>query len=196
VGLVAEIKDDSRLPDSLFNWSDNTVPLDLSELRELLTALNQTDIAELILKSEDFELTVRRGSRTEQADGSQLSSREMVSVTPIVTPLPAADLSRGTADTPNGAPPGQSVPPPTSDRRLVEILSPMVGTFYRSPAPDESPFVDVGDRIRSGQTVCIIEAMKLLNEIDAEVSGEIVEILVQNSEPVEYGQPLMRVNPS
>lgn len=172
------------------------MPLDLSELRELLTALNQTDIAELILKSEDFELTVRRGSRTEQADGSQLSSRERVSVVPIVTPLPAADLSRGAADTANGAPSGQSVPPPTSDRRLVEILSPMVGTFYRSPAPDESPFVDVGDRIRSGQTVCIIEAMKLLNEIDAEVSGEIVEILVQNSEPVEYGQPLMRVNPS
>lgn len=171
------------------------MPLDLSELRELLTALNQTDIAELILKSEDFELTVRRGSRIEPADGSQLSSRERMSLSPIVTPLATADLSRGTADTPNGAP-SQSVPPPTSDRRLVEILSPMVGTFYRSPAPDESPFVDVGDRIRSGQTVCIIEAMKLLNEIDAEVSGEIVEILVQNSEPVEYGQPLMRVNPS
>ncbi len=173
------------------------MPLDLSELRELLTALNQTDIAELILKSEDFELTVRRGSRTElgSADLSQLGSGELLSVAPIVPPLPA-DLSRGTADTPNGAPSGPSVPPPTSDRRLVEILSPMVGTFYRSPAPDEAPFVDVGDRIRSGQTVCIIEAMKLLNEIDAEVSGEIVEILVQNSQPVEYGQPLMRVNPS
>jgi acetyl-CoA carboxylase biotin carboxyl carrier protein len=70
----------------------------------------------------------------------------------------------------------------------------MVGTFYRSPAPDEPPFVDVGDRIRKGQTVCIIEAMKLMNELEAEVSGEIVEILVQNGEPVEYGQLLMRVN--
>jgi len=71
----------------------------------------------------------------------------------------------------------------------------MVGTFYRSPAPDEPPFVDVGDRIRPGQTVCIIEAMKLMNELEAEVSGEIVEILVPNGEPVEYGQVLMRVNP-
>ncbi len=174
------------------------MPLDLGELRELLTTLNQTDIAELILKSEDFELIVRRGSRTElgQADLSQLGSRELLSVAPIATPLPAADVSKGTVDTPSGAPSGQSVLPPNSDRHLVEILSPMVGTFYRSPAPDEPPFVDVGDRIRSGQTVCIIEAMKLLNEIDAEVSGEIVEVLVQNAQPVEYGQPLMRVKPS
>jgi acetyl-CoA carboxylase biotin carboxyl carrier protein len=71
----------------------------------------------------------------------------------------------------------------------------MVGTFYRSPAPSEPPFAEIGDRIRSGQTVCIIEAMKLMNEIEAEVSGQIVEILVQNAEPVEYGQPLMRINP-
>ncbi len=172
------------------------MPLDLSELRELLTALNQTDIAELILKSEDFELTVRRESRSgsEPANLSPIGSRETLTVSPIVAPLPASDLSR--ADNPNGVPSGQSAPPPNSDRRLVEILSPMVGTFYRAPAPDESPFVEVGDRIRSGQTVCIIEAMKLLNEIEAEVSGEIVEILVQNSQPVEYGQPLMRVNPA
>jgi acetyl-CoA carboxylase biotin carboxyl carrier protein len=72
----------------------------------------------------------------------------------------------------------------------------MVGTFYRSPAPDEAPFVNVGDRVRNGQTVCIIEAMKLMNEIEAEVSGEIVEILVENGQPVEFGQPLMRVNPA
>jgi acetyl-CoA carboxylase biotin carboxyl carrier protein len=71
----------------------------------------------------------------------------------------------------------------------------MVGTFYRAPAPDEPPFVDVGDRIRIGQTVCIIEAMKLMNELEAEVAGEIVEILVSNGQPVEYGQVLMRVNP-
>jgi biotin carboxyl carrier protein/tetratricopeptide (TPR) repeat protein len=77
----------------------------------------------------------------------------------------------------------------------VKITSPMVGQFYRSPAPDEPPFVDVGDRIQTGQTVCIIEAMKLMNELEAEVSGEIVEILVQNSQPVEFGQPLMRVRP-
>ena len=72
----------------------------------------------------------------------------------------------------------------------------MVGTFYRSPSPDESPYVNVGDRIRTGQVVCIVEAMKLMNEVESEVSGEIVEILVENAQPVEYGQVLMRVNPA
>jgi acetyl-CoA carboxylase biotin carboxyl carrier protein len=72
----------------------------------------------------------------------------------------------------------------------------MVGTFYRSPAPDEPPFVNVGDRVSTGQTVCIIEAMKLMNELEAEVFGEIVEILVNNSEPVEFGQALMLVRPN
>ena len=71
----------------------------------------------------------------------------------------------------------------------------MVGTFYRAPAPGEQPFVEIGDRVRVGQTVCIIEAMKLMNEIEAEVSGQIIDLLVHNGEPVEYGQPLMRINP-
>jgi acetyl-CoA carboxylase biotin carboxyl carrier protein len=71
----------------------------------------------------------------------------------------------------------------------------MVGTFYRSPSPDDPPYVEVGDRIRLGQTVCIIEAMKLMNEIEAEVSGQVMEVLVENGKPVEYGQPLMRVKP-
>ena len=78
----------------------------------------------------------------------------------------------------------------------MAILSPMVGTFYRAPAPGEPPFVSVGDRISSGQTVCIIEAMKLMNELEAEVSGEVVEILVENGQPVEFDQPLMRVRPA
>ena len=72
----------------------------------------------------------------------------------------------------------------------------MVGTFYRSPSPDEPSYVNVGDRIRAGQVVCIVEAMKLMNEVEAEVSGEVVEILVENAQPVEYGQVLMRVNPA
>ncbi|BAU13676.1 biotin carboxyl carrier protein of acetyl-CoA carboxylase [Leptolyngbya sp. NIES-3755] len=155
------------------------MPLDLTELRELLTALNQTDISELTLKADDFELTVRRGSRVEMAP---------------VAPVPVSQ--------PTIAPPPESVKPetpsaaPINDRKLADVVSPIVGTFYRSPSPDEPPFVDMGNRIQKGQVVCIIEAMKVMNEIEAEVSGEIVEILVQNGEPVEYGQPLMRVNPS
>jgi acetyl-CoA carboxylase biotin carboxyl carrier protein len=85
--------------------------------------------------------------------------------------------------------------PLMASAKFVEVLSPVVGTFYRSPGPDEAPFVEIGDRISSGQTVCIIEAMKVMNEIEAEVSGQVMEILIQNGEPVEYNQPLMRVNP-
>ncbi|GAP95902.1 acetyl-CoA carboxylase biotin carboxyl carrier protein [Leptolyngbya sp. NIES-2104] len=155
------------------------MPLDLTELRELLTALNQTDISELTLKADDFELTVRRGSRV-----------EMTSIAPVAVPQPSI------------APPPEPIkseapsPAPIVDRKLAEVVSPIVGTFYRSPSPDELPFVDIGNRIQKGQVVCIIEAMKVMNEIEAEVSGEIVEILVQNGQPVEYGQPLMRVNPA
>ncbi len=75
----------------------------------------------------------------------------------------------------------------------MEVISPMVGTFYRAPAPDADPYVDIGDRVKVGQTLCILEAMKLMNELEAEVSGVIKEIVVENAEPVEYGQVLFRI---
>jgi acetyl-CoA carboxylase biotin carboxyl carrier protein len=176
--------------------------VNINELRELLTAINQTDIEELTLKSDDFELTVRRTVRSNlvQSFDSALGVSEIatvgsggsaISAPPLRTTAETAEVlvaSEATSST-------QAVPPPKNDRRLLDITSPMVGTFYRAPAPDESPFVDVGDRIRVGQTVCIIEAMKLMNELEAEIAGEIVEILVQNGEPVEYGQVLMKINP-
>ncbi|MFN3362307.1 MAG: acetyl-CoA carboxylase biotin carboxyl carrier protein, partial [Pseudanabaenaceae cyanobacterium] len=88
-------------------------------------------------------------------------------------------------------------PPPASPvpdyRKLVDVVSPMVGTFYRSPAPGEPPFVEVGEMVKKGQTLCIIEAMKLMNEIEAEVAGRIAEILVENAQPIEFGQVLMRI---
>ncbi len=186
------------------------MPLDLNQLRDLLTALNQTDITELTLKSDDFELTVRRAGPGSEV-GSSISPEvprtaalgvaggHPVVVPSLPAPLPAqpgleAGSRSGTSESIPTS--GGTVPPPTNDRRTVEVKSPMVGTFYRAPAPDEAPFVEVGDRIRVGQTVCIIEAMKLMNELESEVVGEVVEILVQNGEPVEYGQVLMRVNPS
>lgn len=178
--------------------------LDLNALRELLAAINQTDIAELTLKSDDFELTVRRGIRVEDhlyaVDRARLQPPQNDSLPP------ALDDSRRAPDPQHiveSATPQPQEPPIASDilrdskanRRLIEIISPMVGTFYRSIAPDEPPFVEVGDRIRKGQTVCIIEAMKLMNELEAEIGGEVVEILVQNGEPIEYGQLLLRLNP-
>lgn len=165
--------------------------LNLNELRELLAAINQTDIAELTLKSSDFELIIRRGLRGDEQilAGVKPGTPEVISMSPSAM---SGEGSKSSDIVPLQSPIAM---PPNSDRRYLEILSPMVGTFYRSPAPDELPFVETGDRIRSGQTVCIIEAMKLMNEIEAEVSGEIIEILVQNGEPVEYNQPLMRVTP-
>jgi len=176
------------------------VPIDFNQLRELLAAIAQTDIAELTLKSSDFELTVRKGIPTRPTIEPSLVSTSPVAASglmagqtdspPIPTvPVPTPELAtRDTAATP-------PAPPPTVDPRWEDVLSPMVGTFYRAPGPDDAPFVEVGDRIRTGQTVCIIEAMKLMNEIEAEVSGQVMEILVKNGEPVEYGQPLMRINP-
>lgn len=149
--------------------------------------MNQTDIAELSLKGSDFELTIRRGATGTamvSANGSDLAV--LPSAPPIAPPAPPQQ--------PQSPPPAAS--PHANTDRLVDVVAPVVGTFYRAPGPDEDAFVNVGDRIRNGQVVCIIEAMKIMNEIEAEVSGEVVEILVQNSQPVEFGQVLMRVNPS
>lgn len=158
--------------------------LSFNELRELITAIDESDVAELDLKSENWELSIRKGPQ-----GAVVIPQASA---PIAPAMPAAVPMMPAA--PPAAPAAPS-PPPMADRKLVEITSPMVGTFYRSPAPEEPPFVSVGDSIGNGQTVCIIEAMKLMNELEAEVSGKIVDILVENAEPVEFGQVLMRVDP-
>jgi acetyl-CoA carboxylase biotin carboxyl carrier protein len=177
------------------------VPLDFNEIRQLLATIAQTDIAEVILKSEDFELTVRKAvsvnnhvvSVGQAASGSVGSG--LTSVPSQTAPNQAMEGGTGRLDNSGSGVHLSANPPSIIDQRLVEVPSPMVGTFYRAPAPGESAFVEVGDRVRKGQTVCIIEAMKLMNEIEVEVSGQVMEILLQNGEPVEYGQPLMRINP-
>jgi len=167
------------------------VQLDLHQLRELLTAIDQTNISELTLKSGDLELTVRKG--TPPSDRPSLPSPDQSHaiselVFPAVTPLETTATSE-TAVASSGV-------PPTALNKFEEILSPVVGIFFSAPGPDEPSFVEVGDRVTVGQTVCIIEAMKVMNEIEAEVSGQIVKILINNGEPVEYNQPLMLVNPN
>ena len=165
--------------------------INFQELRDLLGAISQTDISELILKNDDFELTVRKETK-------------LISVPQVATPSPPV-VETITPPTTSTAPvtvavndvaPEAPSAPTVDDKKWVDITSPMVGTFYAAPAPDEDPFASVGDRINKGDTVCIIEAMKLMNEIEGEVSGQIMEISVQNGEPVEFGQVLMRVNPS
>ncbi len=155
-----------------------TVQLDIEQLRDLLTALHQTDINELKLKGENFELQVRRGVAPEIV----MRSVEVVSA----APAPAIVM-------PDVAVPVAAAPP--AGPKTVDVKSPIVGTLYRAAGPDEAPFISVGERVKVGQTVCIIEAMKIMNEIEAEVSGEVVEVLVQNGQPVEFDQPLLRVIP-
>ena len=155
--------------------------LDHNQLRELITLLGESDIQELKLEGDDFRLELRRNL---PAAPSVL----MQAAAPAAAPVLAAPA----AATPSAAPP--AAPAVRSD--LVEITAPMVATFYRSPAPGEASFVDLGSRINVGQTVCILEAMKLMNELESEVGGEVVEILVENGTPVEFGQVLMRVRPA
>lgn len=156
--------------------------IDLKELSELLAAIAKNNITELTLKNADFELTVSQGSTT--IVHSSVSA--VAGTQDRLVSLPTHELQPAPA-TPQAA--------PTTDKKWVEIKSPMVGTFYRSPAPDEPAFASVGDRLRVGQTVCIIEAMKLMNEIEAETAGQVMEVLVENGQPVEFGQTLMYVNP-
>ncbi|MGK7941843.1 MAG: acetyl-CoA carboxylase biotin carboxyl carrier protein [Crocosphaera sp.] len=154
--------------------------INFKELQDLLGAIAHTDIAEVTLKTETFELKVRRDANTRGISSPPVPTEV---ITPVVPPSMVT-------------PPPPETPPSPAEKKWVPITSPMVGTFYRAPAPDEPPFVDVGDRVANTQTVCIIEAMKLMNEIEAEVTGEVMEIAVANGEPVEYGQTLMWVNPS
>ena len=174
------------------------MPLDFNQLRDLLAAIALTDITELTLKSADFELTVRKGSRTTTVTDPIGSTGSNAAPSFVVAPADSVVMPSPPAPPPEVVireAASAAATPSVVDPKWEEVKSPMVGTFYRSPSPDEAPFVEVGDRIRNGQTVCIIEAMKLMNEIEAEISGQVMEILVKNGEPVEYGQPLMRVNP-
>ena len=157
--------------------------LDHDQLRELLTFLGESDIQELRLEGEDFRLVVRRNLPTAAPTAQEATPLPVVAASPPTPPVPVV------AAVP-------SPPPPSSRSDLQPLTAPMVGTFYRSPAPGEPAFVELGSRIQAGQPVCILEAMKLMNELEADISGEVVEILVESGTPVEFGQVLMRIRPA
>jgi len=164
--------------------------LDHEDLNRLIEKISSSDIQEFSLEGEDFKLEIKRNLFDQKkvtnnlvssasSDSQTVDSQKAINDNLSIVKEP---------DTPQVAPPGRS--------DLTDITSPMVGTFYRAAAPGEDPFVDVGSNIKVGQTICILEAMKLMNEIESEFNAEIVEILVENGTPVEFGQVLMRVKQS
>ena len=157
--------------------------LNHDQLQHLLALLGESDIQELKLEGDDFRLEVRRNLPSAAPTTVFQASAAPTQMLQAAAPLPVAP---------------SAPPPPAAASRgdLLEVTAPMVATFYRAAAPGEAPFVEVGARIKVGQTVCILEAMKLMNELESEVGGEVVEILVENGTPVEFGQVLMRVRPA
>jgi acetyl-CoA carboxylase biotin carboxyl carrier protein len=154
------------------------------EIQELIDFISNSGLAEVKIETDEIKLSIKRSSE-------KTSKPAIPAVTPyqnsIDQPIAQGEL-----------PAVQSSPVSQQDTttKYLEVKSPMIGTFYRTSNPDSDPFVNVGDNITAGQTVCIIEAMKLFNEIESEVTGKVVKILVENSSPVEYDQPLFLIDPA
>ena len=161
--------------------------LDHDDLNRLIEKISLSDIQEFSLEGEDFKLEIKRNLLGKNQGINDLVTQNLVEK----QVNPSSKVSKDNITIASVPEPVQVPPPGRSD--LTEITSPMVGTFYRAAAPGEDPFVELGSNVNIGQTICILEAMKLMNEIESEYNAEIVEILVENGTPVEFGQVLMRV---
>jgi len=164
--------------------------LDHEDLNRIIEKISKSDIQEFLLEGEDFKLEIKRNLFDHNQVTNNLVSNTLFD-RQTATNQKSINDNVNLVNEPEVA---QVAPPGRSD--LIEITSPMVGTFYRAAAPGEEPFVEVGNNVKVGQTICILEAMKLMNEIESEFNAEIVEILVENGTPVEFGQVLMRVKQS
>ena len=164
--------------------------LDHEDLNRLIEKISTSDIQEFLLEGEDFKLEIKRNLFDQNQVTNNLVSNTSFDRQTIPDQKSLNDNVSivNEPESPPVAPPGRS--------DLTDITSPMVGTFYRAAAPGEDPFVEIGSNVKVGQTICILEAMKLMNEIESEFNSEIVEILVENGTPVEFGQVLMRVKQS
>ena len=164
--------------------------LDHEDLNHLIDKISKSEIQEFSLEGEDFKLEIKRNL----FDQSQVTNNLVPNTSFDKQTIANQKTINDNIPVVNEPEAPQMAPPGRSD--LTEITSPMVGTFYRAAAPGEEPFVEVGNNVKVGQTICILEAMKLMNEIESEFNAEIVEILVENGTPVEFGQVLMRVKQS
>lgn len=164
--------------------------MDIREIQDLIKLINKSNIGEFIIERKDFKLTIKQ---KEEKVVSVAAAPQAVHMLPQM-PAPAAQQAAAAPAAATSA--EKPAPAAPKEDKLVVIKSPMIGTFYRRPSPDKPIFVEVGDEVSVGKVVCIIEAMKLFNEIESEVAGKVVKILVEDSTPVEYDQPLFLVDPS
>ncbi|WNG34534.1 acetyl-CoA carboxylase biotin carboxyl carrier protein [Archangium violaceum] len=175
----------------------NSTSLDVDALREIVNILEASEVTRLVWQRGEERLFIRRGPVPAP------TIVHAAPVSPSVSPAPVVAAAPMVAAAPSlAAPAPVSVPAPASASAAAAaekpghlVTSPFVGTFYRTPAPDQPAFVDVGSVVKKGQVLCIIEAMKLMNEIEADVAGRVAEILVENGQPVEFGQALFRIEP-
>ena len=159
--------------------------IDLEFVEKLIRSMDESTLDSIEIERGGTRIRLSK-SPPAGAGPTQASGAATATPAPLTSPL---------ENTPQPEPPPQAAPPEVGEDWL-EVTSPMVGTFFRAPSPGADPFTDVGQRIAGGQTLCIIEAMKLMNELEAEVEGTVREVLVENGEPVEYGQVLFRVEPA
>ena len=161
--------------------------MEYKQIQELIKTINKSSISELSIEDGDFKITIKQEFSAGQITYAMPAAPAM----PMAMPQMAAPAPAAPAAAPAPAAPAADA----GSSKAVTVKSPMIGTFYRSPGPDKPVFVNVGDEVKAGQVVCIIEAMKLFNEIECEVSGRVVKVLVDDSSPVEYDQPLFLVEP-
>lgn len=158
--------------------------MNIKEIQDLIKFVSRQNVTEVEIEQKDFKITIKSEEKKSEAQQILVQAPAQAIPQAIAAPVPAA------------APAAPVAAPVEEESKYVTVLSPMIGTFYRSAGPDKEQFVSVGDTIKPGDVVCIIEAMKLFNEIEAEISGKIVKVLVDDSTPVEYDQPLFLVDPS
>jgi acetyl-CoA carboxylase biotin carboxyl carrier protein len=163
----------------------------LSEIQDLIKFVAKSGVSEVELQTKDVKILIKTpGSKSGLKNGDApiiIQSQPVPATQPVVT-VPAVETAAAETK--------KSATPADDDSKYITIKSPMIGTMYRSAGPDKPPFVNVGDEIKPGKVICIIEAMKLFNEIESDISGKIVKVLVNDSTPVEYDQPLFLIDPS
>ncbi|RZK39405.1 MAG: acetyl-CoA carboxylase biotin carboxyl carrier protein [Pedobacter sp.] len=156
--------------------------MDIKQIQELIKFVSRSGVNEVAIEQENFKITIKTNQAPVYVNAA-VPAPVAVQAAPQAAAAPAVEIKRTAA------------PEPDDNSKYITIKSPMIGTFYRSSSPDKPSFANVGDEIASGKVICIIEAMKLFNEIESEVSGRIVKVLVDNASPVEYDQPLFLVEP-